>query len=811
MKSSYWLCTFILIMSTSLFATPSVIRSGATLGKAPLPPKVEIQQIMAQIDQARALDQEPDPALFDRIDELTGESRGTRGGALDKMPSASSTTDTRQGGEDCANAFTIPALPFSESGTLGSTDNCAGRPYRDVFYRYTAIQNGNHTFNMCGSSGDTYMRLWTEGTCCAGNNVADDNSCGSDYDPSLTLALSTGQIIYIECGKYNTSTASPYNFRAYGPNVPPANDLCVNAEQVAVPSQTMGTTLHASLDAIPACGNADAPTAPGVWYRVNGTGNMMTASLCDVSADWDTELSVFLGPCPSLTCVGGNDDYCDNRSQVTWCSVAGVQYFMLVHGYQGAYGGFRLDITDNGINCHQPNCTDILPCGTPAETEPNNICPSQLDPLTITCPTDDTGVVETLLYGTLCPADDHDVYRVSVRERSVMTVIPSAGTDCDSLPSPCIQSDVRGENCELLDSGSSTGWVLTNPGDIPVTFYLDVHGDGACLNRYKIATSCCPLRDYCANPINVGETTDFSLLVNTCCATSPLPFVFERACSGTMYAAGRAVIFRIHPAAPAIVDLSAIGGDAQIMVFTDCSNPTGTCIASSDTSITHAERIDSLHLAAGVYYVAVSRFSFDCGDITLSIHSDVILPVELASLTATAGRNEVTLHWQTASETSNDHFDIERDGQRVATISSQGNSPTGHSYTWTETGLENGRVAHFDLYGVDLNGGRSLLKSVEATPETDGQALIIQYALYQNYPNPFNPTTRIAFDLLEQGHVSLGLYNLLGQQVAVIVNGTLNPGHHVLSFDASYLPSGVYLYRIEVNQFVAERKMLLMK
>jgi hypothetical protein len=89
--------------------------------------------------------------------------------------------------------------------------------------------------------------------------------------------------------------------------------------------------------------------------------------------------------------------------------------------------------------------------------------------------------------------------------------------------------------------------------------------------------------------------------------------------------------------------------------------------------------------------------------------------------------------------------------------------------------------------------------------------LITSNALAQNYPNPFNPATSISFDLLESGNVSLKVYNLMGQQVAELINSNLGAGHHVVQFNAENLPSGVYLYRLRAGQFTAYQKMLLMK
>jgi hypothetical protein len=64
---------------------------------------------------------------------------------------------------------------------------------------------------------------------------------------------------------------------------------------------------------------------------------------------------------------------------------------------------------------------------------------------------------------------------------------------------------------------------------------------------------------------------------------------------------------------------------------------------------------------------------------------------------------------------------------------------------------------------------------------------------------------------VDAGHVNLMVYNLMGQEVASLVNGQMTSGRHIVSFDAANLPSGVYVYRLNVNGFVSEKKMLLMK
>ncbi|MFA3783023.1 T9SS type A sorting domain-containing protein [Melioribacteraceae bacterium 4301-Me] len=86
-----------------------------------------------------------------------------------------------------------------------------------------------------------------------------------------------------------------------------------------------------------------------------------------------------------------------------------------------------------------------------------------------------------------------------------------------------------------------------------------------------------------------------------------------------------------------------------------------------------------------------------------------------------------------------------------------------------------------------------------------------QYSIYQNYPNPFNPSTNIKFDLPTTSHVKLTIYDSIGREVGVLVNGELNAGTHTFTWNAGSLASGVYFYKIEAGNFVKVNKMLLLK
>lgn len=121
----------------------------------------------------------------------------------------------------------------------------------------------------------------------------------------------------------------------------------------------------------------------------------------------------------------------------------------------------------------------------------------------------------------------------------------------------------------------------------------------------------------------------------------------------------------------------------------------------------------------------------------------------------------------------------------------------------------NGAVQEGTLYIDDVQNN-IMVTAVEDDDELES-AVPDHFALEQNYPNPFNPSTTISYSLPETGHVSLKIYNTLGEEVAVLVDGLLEAGIHKTRFDASRFASGIYFYRIEAGNFTASKKMLLLK
>lgn len=103
----------------------------------------------------------------------------------------------------------------------------------------------------------------------------------------------------------------------------------------------------------------------------------------------------------------------------------------------------------------------------------------------------------------------------------------------------------------------------------------------------------------------------------------------------------------------------------------------------------------------------------------------------------------------------------------------------------------------------------SKLKSQELIIK--GLEVPITYSLEQNYPNPFNPSTTIRYQIPQDGIVTLKIYDILGAEVATLVNEQKIAGRYEVNFNASTLASGVYIYKIQSGKFVASRKMILIK
>ena len=187
------------------------------------------------------------------------------------------------------------------------------------------------------------------------------------------------------------------------------------------------------------------------------------------------------------------------------------------------------------------------------------------------------------------------------------------------------------------------------------------------------------------------------------------------------------------------------------------------------------------------------------------------IPVEFTSFSSSVKGNTVNLSWTTATETNNRGFEIERstdkaEWNKIGFVGGRGTTTAPQQYSYTDNLPGASLVTYYyRLKQVDFNGAYKYSSTVEASFGPS------DFSLSQNYPNPFNPTTSIGYQLPVNSFVSLKVYDVLGNEVASLVNEQKTAGEYNAVFNASSLGSGVYFYVLKAGNFVQSRKMMLIK
>jgi len=187
-----------------------------------------------------------------------------------------------------------------------------------------------------------------------------------------------------------------------------------------------------------------------------------------------------------------------------------------------------------------------------------------------------------------------------------------------------------------------------------------------------------------------------------------------------------------------------------------------------------------------------------------------ILPVELISFDFKLADGGINLSWVTSSELNNKGFELQKFNKNkwevVSFIEGRGTTAGKNYYSFLDKKVTSGNIYQYRLKQINFDGTFQFSKTIEVNYLTE-----LSYHLYQNYPNPFNPVTSISFSLPEEGRVKLTVHNLIGETVAIILDKKMEKGIYSFSFDASSLTSGIYFYRLEVNDFVSTKKMILLR
>lgn len=190
-----------------------------------------------------------------------------------------------------------------------------------------------------------------------------------------------------------------------------------------------------------------------------------------------------------------------------------------------------------------------------------------------------------------------------------------------------------------------------------------------------------------------------------------------------------------------------------------------------------------------------------------------VIPVELTSFRARIAEREVRLSWQTATETNNSGFFVQRkvgdSWENLDFVQGYGTTSETHGYSYIDNLSDlnfRGKV-YYRLKQVDYDGGSEYSSTVEVSYDPKPN----DFVLDQNYPNPFNPATSIKYSLPEGAHVKLTVYDLLGNQVQTLVDEFKAAGTYSVKFNGAELTSGIYIYRLQAGDFVSTKRMALIK
>ena len=193
---------------------------------------------------------------------------------------------------------------------------------------------------------------------------------------------------------------------------------------------------------------------------------------------------------------------------------------------------------------------------------------------------------------------------------------------------------------------------------------------------------------------------------------------------------------------------------------------------------------------------------------------DSPLPVQLVSFLANYFNGNVILNWRTETETNNFGFEIERCvilsssslWETIGFVEGNGNSNSPIEYSFIDKNPPSGKIK-YRLKQFDNDGSFSYSNEIEVEIYIPKE-----FVLYQNYPNPFNPITTISFTLAEDAFTTLKVYDILGNEVMVLVNDKLKSGQlYKVELNGDKLASGLYFYRLESGSKVATKKLILMR
>jgi zinc metalloprotease ZmpB len=498
---------------------------------------------------------------------------------------------------DTCPGYTLYALPFTYNGSTATADhdfaNCAGYQSPDLVFElngYIFDCNESVTVSLCGSSYDTYISVYTGGTCPGSSPViCNDDQCG--LQSALTFTANAGQTYWVIVGGFLTYSGSfTLNVSGVVQAAAPSNDLCAGSIPInTLPYATSGSTCGANHD-YPTCSSS---TAPEVFYTLNVPScQTVTVSLC--GSTFDTGLEVrWGGGCPGAQQVACSDDYCGVQSQASFVALAGESYYILVHGFGQHAGSYTMNVT--GVPWIAPN--DACP-GTTIASLPYSATGSTR------CASNDYAACAE--YGVGGPEVFYNYTPAACQQVTVSLCGSSYDTGIEVRAGGACPGDVaiacNDDNCGLNSS-------VTFDAAEGMTYYFIVHGFLGSSGTYNLlvtSAAAAPSNDNVAAPkyiavpgVDIGSTTCATASTTSCWTGNSSNDVFYT----FTWPSGL-------PCNTATVSLCGSNFDTNLRIGTGGACPGTTLVACDDDGLCGLQSSVAFTAVPGTaYYVTIDGYS----------------------------------------------------------------------------------------------------------------------------------------------------------------------------------------------------------
>ena len=736
----------------------------------------------------------------------------------------------------CGNSYSGTTASATSTGdpNLICGANAAGT-HVGVWYSFTGI-GGSVSLNTTTSAAGTKVNVYSVTSACGTLTCVSAGQSTSGSGQSLTFSSTSGTTYYIYV--YNsTGTSGTFTLAITSCGAGIANDLCTGAISVDCGNNGgagyNGTTILATTAGDPTARCGTTITAPGVWYVFIGTGSTVTADLC-TNLTYDTKLNIFSSPtaCGALTCVNGNDNArgnppCGLGSRVTFTTVSGTYYYLFVSGRGTATGTFTLN-----ISCVLPPANDA--CANAIAVSCGGTYTGSTTLATNTG--DYTGTIGTSTYSGACGFNSSSFYYYDYENNTA----PGVWYVYHSTTSTSITASLCGSSYDTQISvftGACGGLTCVGGNDdfcglqssitfsvVPCTdYYIFVNGYFGSKGAFTLSVTgsgctSAPTNDLCTNATvipscgttgltgtTVGATTtgDPTATCGTAITGPGVWYIYNASdslylqaslCNTTASACYPLYNNVVNVYSGSCASLNCIGGNSGF-----CASSSQVNFLTNSGSNNYYIFVQGSASTEGPFTLDLNGIAVTTGQVIGSTTSTgnfgacVPLPIELLSFTGQSQGSRNILNWETASETNNDYFTIEKSQDAISfspldRVNGAGNSSHAIKYSMYDNKPFKD-LTYYRLKQTDYNGVYTYSTIIAVANSLN------ETSVSNIRPNPTSDNINFDLFMTIKGKITVQIIDFSGQVVHEETQDVTD-GSSVMTVNMNDLSPGVYSLKV---------------